>query len=249
MMRVLLAVLVVTAVQVCATRRRPPFALNKIVACGLDADDEKPSIVPIIRIAPNDLDKAWLPEPIAVDPPRGNIHYHELEQEYMDLYGIPFNSSLTTVVIPPDEMGGIEYKLSRTTDLDPPFNPELDRSSPFFAPFIQSVEMFAEQNRLGRCDEDIEFMWVKLPNFYFPPFVLTGRCSSSTRSCAFPPDAGYKCTPNTENIQLVDVLRWDCCYVMIDRWWMRRCGWRHVQVPTIIHCNCKCSDIAPGLVL
>ena len=88
MMKVLLAALVVTVVQVCATRRTPPFSLDKIVACGLDAEDEKPSVVPFIKIEPNELDKNWLPEPIAVDPPRGIIHYQLLEHEYIDRYGM-----------------------------------------------------------------------------------------------------------------------------------------------------------------
>ena len=247
MMKALLAALVVTAVQVCATRRTPPFSLNRIVACGLDAEDEKPSVVPFIKIEPNELDEVWLPESIAVDPPRGIIHYQLLEEEYMKLYGMGFNSSLSAVVIPPGEMGAIPYKLSRTPNAAPLFDPRFE--VPGFETFVDNAAEFARLNGLGRCDDEIEFTWVKLPDYYYPPFVLSGRCTSTTPSCAFPPDAGYKCTPDTEDMQFVDVLRWDCCYVMIDRWWMRRCGWRHVRVPTIIHCTCDCSGVSPDAVV
>ena len=244
MMRILLAVIVVTAVQVCATRRRPPFILNNLVACGKDADDDKPSVVPTIPIAPTDLDKFWLPQSIAVDPPRGNINYQLLEAEYMKRYGIPFNSSLSAVVIPPGEEGSIDYKLTRRPvpvvlyPDSPPINQDPDLQA-------QATE-FARLNNLGRCDETITFEWVRLPDYYFPPFALTGRCVPATPSCAFPPDAGYQCSPNVRDTQLLDVLRWDCCYALVDKWWMRRCGWRHVRVPTIIHCACECDGFHPA---
>lgn len=243
-MRVLLAVIVVAAVQVCATRRRPPFTLNNLVACGKDADDGKPSVVPTIPIVPTDLDKFWLPRRINVDPPRGNVDYKMLEDEYVKRYGMSFNSSLSAVVVPPGEDGVISYKLSRTIK-----RPALVRGPNANDPnFFNSSIIFANLNGLGICDSEIVFEWVQLPEYYFPGYVLTGRCTSTTPSCAFPPDTGKRCAPDAEDTQLVDVLSWDCCYALVDKWWIRRCGWRHVRVPTIIHCACKCSGVNPDSI-
>ena len=239
MMRVLLAVLVLTTVQVCATRRRLPFNANKIVTCGLDAVDEKPSDVPIIPIVANAPDQFWPPESISVRPPTGSIYYKELEEQYMDLYGVSFNSTFTAVVPPPDIQFTREPIMSeqlidgelinRTTD-------DLTRT------YGQVAQELVRLNNLLRCDLDIVLEWMKLPDYYYPPYVVAGRCVSP-QPCGYPPDAGYRCQPDTRNTLLVDVIRWDCCYVMIDRWWMRHCGWRHVQIESIIHCSCRCSGV------
>ena len=241
MMRVLLALLVVTAVQVCATRRRPPFNLNGLVGCGFDPDDSKPSVVPIVPLVPNEPDQFWLPQKIAVLPPRGIVYYKELEDIYMDLYGISINSNLTTVVPPEDRSVPFARTPRRPILVDPNQRERLISDFPIEVTAEEAAQMLATANMLARCDENMMFEWVKLPDYYYPPYALAGRCSDAQR-CAIPASAGFRCAPDTQNVQLVDILRWDCCYAMIDKWWMRRCGWRHVQFPTIIHCTCKCTN-------
>ena len=223
MMRVLLAMLVLTTVQVVAIRRRPPNDRDMLATCDEDAVGEKPSKVRIIPIVPNAPDQFWHPEPVLQVPPTGDINYQALEEQYTKLYGVSFNSTLTAVVPP----ANVQY--SRETIMPTP-------------PIEQFKQDLISLNNLLRCDLDIVLEWMKLPEYYYPPYVVAGRCSGSQR-CGYPPDAGYRCLPDTVNTLLVDVIRWECCYVLIDRWWMRHCGWRHVQIQSIIHCSCSCSGV------
>lgn len=237
MMRVLLAMLVLTTVQVCATRRRPPSDINKLVTCGRDAVGEKPSDVRIIPIVPNAPDQFWRPESVSEIPPTGHIEYKYLEEQYMNLYGVSFNSTFTAVVPPDDVQYSREPIMSEQLIDEDLLNRTVDGTT-----YGQVARDLVGLNNLLRCDLDIVLEWMKLPEYYYPPYVVAGRCVMP-QPCGYPPDAGYLCLPDTVNTLLVDVIRWECCYVMIDRWWMRHCGWRHVKVESIIHCACSCSGV------
>lgn len=243
MMRVLLAILVLTTVQVCAKWPRLPSTPNNLATCGSDAVGQKPSDVQIISPVPSAPDQFWRPPPIFVKGPIGHIFYKRLEEEYTKLYGVPFNSTLTTF----DPQSDVQYSrepISTELLIDSRLaNRNVTNPDAIITTYGDAARELVRLNNLLNCDMDMVLGWMKLPEYYHPPYIVSGRCVTPPQTCGYPPDAGYKCQPDTVNTLLVDVIRWDCCYVMIDRWWMRHCGWRHVKVHSIIHCSCSCSRV------
>lgn len=204
-----------------------------------------------IRIAlVSDLDDVvWKPEPIVVDPPDGQEDV-TLLLEYL---GDRYNSTLTRPTLPTGEivLTRADFQALFANPIPGPSGDRIglptrpnddfyDDDGNVIQSAVNELRQFLTDNDLGSggCSRDMMFMWSQLPEYYFPDFFLSGFCRNGT--CAIPEEAGHRCTPDTGSVEYVGGLRWDCCYNLVDGWYLRKCGWRDVEIPIVRNCLCSC---------
>ena len=230
------------------TGRLYPYVITDQLRCQTYRDPNVFEQPLRIRLVADRDDVVWKPEDIKVFHPAGQIDVKLL----LRFLGDRYNESLTRPVQPASVFVSRSAFASIFTDPLPEFNdsvplpvspnPEFyDRATGQPIPgVIENLKQWFRDNGLGTagCNQRTMFMWSKLPAFYFPDFFLSGFCTNDT--CGVPEEAGHSCTPDTVNVVLVGALRWDCCFNLVDGWYLRECGWRDVEIPIVRGCRCSC---------
>jgi hypothetical protein len=90
-----------------------------------------------------------------------------------------------------------------------------------------------------RCQ--VNATWTRLPHGqFFPQWISGAFCSGE--NCSF--FGGLKCNAvlREETLIPILVLRWDCCWSIVNRQFRWECGWRKVYIALIGQCTCSCFD-------
>ena len=230
------------------TGRVYPYTIKDQLKCQLYLDPNTFERPVRVRLVPDRDDVIWKPEDIQVFHPAGQID----TQLLLNFLGDRYNDSLTRPVQPSPVFVSRSAFASIFTAPLPEFDDRValpvTPNDNFFDPgtgalipgVLDSLKDWFRSAGLGTggCNDNTMFMWSKLPDFYFPDFFLSGFCTNDT--CGVPEEAGHTCTPDTANIVYVGALRWDCCFNLVDGWYLRECGWRDVDIPIIRGCRCSC---------
>lgn len=88
--------------------------------------------------------------------------------------------------------------------------------------------------------------WRKLPDGqYFPQWISGAFCSGA--NCSLPEGLHCNAVLTEDSVVLLPILRWDCCWSIVNNQWRWECGWQKVKIQLITRCTCSCFDDIGGL--
>ena len=101
----------------------------------------------------------------------------------------------------------------------------------------QMVSVF-QQWLVKKSSCPVTYRWNDLGEYFWPRYVKTGSCDSTSKSCSWP--RGMKCVQN--EVQPLNILRWHCRRRKKSKRSRRhRCQWYKVPYPVTSSCKCACQ--------
>lgn len=223
-----------------------PFTIDSILQCRRPNPDVPGEIVdqgtPTLPLVPGPNDEVWLPPEISFRAPPGTIDVVWLRPllPELNMTDTQFETSPPPSTPTGNPVGSGQFPPVDTTMRT---RTQLDNIPGFTETERDIIINWWDRISFPSCDDAMNVV-AELPDYYWPKFFVSGRCSGNP--CSLP--RGQSCLPSSRNTVLVPVVRWDCCWDYgnsddSENSWQWACGWRRVNVQVVTQCYCACRPI------